>query len=270
MNYRPEHWQNITQSSKVDIDSFYYEPPFGWHVCNDKINSEMGRDHPTSAVSTLQFLSDFSTHRHNSYDPPHILENRSIVSDHIRVLLYSGEFDLNCNTLGTLHTLEANYWRHQAWEMANRSLWKYPEDVAGEYFTMNDIFSLLIVRNSGHLLPMDLPATALDMITRFINDRTFADILLPSEISYRIPDHHVAISSNSEANTLNGDSDSAMGMVVMILAATTILGLLLYKKWYKNRMDVAYNSVGVAHGEECRPLQDGRYYQSLTTAEESL
>ena len=31
----------------------------------------------------------------------------------IRVLLYSGEFDLNCNTLGTLHTLEANTWRNK-------------------------------------------------------------------------------------------------------------------------------------------------------------
>jgi hypothetical protein len=31
----------------------------------------------------------------------------------IRVLLYSGEFDLNCNTLGTLHTLEANQWRNK-------------------------------------------------------------------------------------------------------------------------------------------------------------
>jgi hypothetical protein len=31
----------------------------------------------------------------------------------IRVLLYSGEFDLNCNTLGTLHTLEANKWRNK-------------------------------------------------------------------------------------------------------------------------------------------------------------
>lgn len=29
----------------------------------------------------------------------------------LRVLLYSGEFDLNCNTLGTQHTLENNWWR---------------------------------------------------------------------------------------------------------------------------------------------------------------
>ncbi len=27
-----------------------------------------------------------------------------------RVLLYTGEFDLNTNTLGTLHTLEQNKW----------------------------------------------------------------------------------------------------------------------------------------------------------------
>lgn len=26
---------------------------------------------------------------------------------------HSGELDLNCNTLGTLHTLEANQWRNK-------------------------------------------------------------------------------------------------------------------------------------------------------------
>jgi hypothetical protein len=31
----------------------------------------------------------------------------------LRILLYSGEFDLNCNTLGTLHTLEHQHWRRQ-------------------------------------------------------------------------------------------------------------------------------------------------------------
>ena len=36
--------------------------------------------------------------------------NLKNVMEHIRVLLYTGEFDLNTNTLGTLHILEKNQW----------------------------------------------------------------------------------------------------------------------------------------------------------------
>ncbi len=47
-------------------------------------------DHPISAVSTIQFL---------------------VNNNYLRVMLYNGEFDLNCNVLGILHTLEDNFWR---------------------------------------------------------------------------------------------------------------------------------------------------------------
>jgi hypothetical protein len=49
---------------------------------------------------------------------------------------------------------------------------------------MDEIFSFLIVRNAGHLLPMDIPATALEMIRRFLHKKTFADVALPSESYY--------------------------------------------------------------------------------------
>jgi hypothetical protein len=43
----------------------------------------MTADHPISAVSTLQYLIDHE----------------------LRVFLYSGEFDINCNTLGFIYFL---------------------------------------------------------------------------------------------------------------------------------------------------------------------
>jgi hypothetical protein len=39
----------------------------------------------------------------------------------------------------------------------------------------------LFVWYTGHLLPKDLPLIALDLIERFINGRSFADVPLPSE-----------------------------------------------------------------------------------------
>eukprot|EP00981_Chlorochromonas_danica_P012652 scaffold5245_cov183-Ochromonas_danica.AAC.3 len=156
LNFMPEHWKNISgiangktaSTSSPKHKGFHYEPPFGWHVCNDNINAQMSTDHPTSAVPTLQFLADFATITPNAFDPPHISvpgprrgvrENKvKNIQGHLRVLLYSGEFDMNCNTLGTLHTLEANYWRKRAWQTADRSLWRFHDDVAGEYFTMDE------------------------------------------------------------------------------------------------------------------------------------
>ena len=40
------------------------------------------------------------------------------------------------------------------------------------------------VWSSGHLLPMDQPAAALEMITRFTNNISFVDEWLPSELTY--------------------------------------------------------------------------------------
>jgi len=70
-----------------------------------------------------------------------------------------------------------------------RWLWQYGgtdnSEVAGEYFSIDDVFSFLIVRNSGHLLPMDLPSTALEMLERFIRGGDdFKSLSLPSEETY--------------------------------------------------------------------------------------
>lgn len=151
INFQPE--KGYTASSN------YYAPP-KWEVCNDAINSALKGTHPNTAVPSLQYLVT-----------------------KIKVLLYSGEFDLNCNTLGTLHVLEAHSWNEMRWNSASRSLWKYNNDVAGEHFSLDNL-SFLIVRNSGHLLPMDLPANALDMINRFIYNIPFNDVDLPSERDY--------------------------------------------------------------------------------------
>lgn len=64
-----------------------YFTPGRWETCNDNINEGFGSDKKTQSVSALQYLSN-----------------------HIRVMLYSGEFDLNTNILGTLKTLQKHIW----------------------------------------------------------------------------------------------------------------------------------------------------------------
>ena len=125
---------------------------------------------------------------------------------HLRVLIYNGEFDLNCNFLGTQHTLERNLWgknRNLEWKDAHRSLWVVEGNVAGKHYELGNL-SFLIVSgagslysctfnvcdrstpvlisfpNLGHLMPMDKPRQALDMLTRFLDGSSFADRDLPS------------------------------------------------------------------------------------------
>jgi len=137
-----------------------------WAVCNDELDISMANDRPLSSVPALQFLAN-----------------------HTRVLLYAGENDLNCNFLGLQRVLQKHRWRGQGWDQAERSLYRGADpdgkEVAGEYFSLDDgRMAFLIIRNSGHLVPMDVPATALDLIRRFAARASFADLKLPNEAVY--------------------------------------------------------------------------------------
>jgi carboxypeptidase C (cathepsin A) len=152
----------VPETGSIDPETSLFTPG-KWQCCNDDINEAFSEDFFTS-VPALHYLSE---------------------TPGFRVLLYSGERDLNTNFLGTLHTLESQLWMNRPWSSATRSLWRFQGDVAGEHMTLGDgKFSFLIVRNSGHLLPMDIPAQALDMLQRFLNNASFADVPLPSEESY--------------------------------------------------------------------------------------
>lgn len=87
---------------------------------------------------------------------------------------------------------------------------------------MDEVFSFLIVRNSGHLLPMDLPETALEMIERFIKNKSFADVPLPSEASYRLPDY-LASAPHGPASYQSTNSSITAALLIFLAA----IGLLV-------------------------------------------
>lgn len=178
-----DDYQKITNKKRklYGISEDGYFEPARWSVCHEKITDVLFQyDHPKTSVPALQFVSKY-----------------------IKVMLYSGELDLNCNIVGTLAVLEANHWLGTNFNTATRGLWRNNGDVAGEYYKLTpDVenihgytglgsFSFMVVRNAGHLVPYDQPANALNMLDRFINDLSFIDTPLPSDISY---------SSDSTAN----------------------------------------------------------------------
>jgi carboxypeptidase C (cathepsin A) len=198
--------------SHSDEKKYYYVPSH-WSVCHQKITDTLAKyDHPKISVPAIQFAAK-----------------------HIRVMLYSGELDLNCNTVGTLSVLQTNTWLGKTFDTASRGLWWNDGDVAGEYFKISpDVsalhgyeggeFSFLIVRNAGHLVPMDKPANALELLRRFTKNISFIDSSLPSEISYSRSSGlggQAPISFNRPYNTFATNIVIALlGLVCVIVSVT--------------------------------------------------
>jgi len=227
-------------------DSSFYAPE-RWVVCNDQVTEEISKGDVSSSIPALKYL---------------------IAQPDFRVLLYSGERDLNTNFLGTLHVLEKGMLDlKRPWTSAARSLWRFNGDVAGEHFSI-DNFAFLIVRNSGHLLPMDVPQQALDLLVRFINDQSFADVVLPSEDSYRRKKAgQEAILSVSQSSSL-----SALSVVLVFgFACAAALGIFVYLRTRNRGLSLFGTRVSYIElpktfsplGEEFQVKTETRMYQGV-------
>uniref|UniRef100_K3X2E5 Carboxypeptidase n=1 Tax=Globisporangium ultimum (strain ATCC 200006 / CBS 805.95 / DAOM BR144) TaxID=431595 RepID=K3X2E5_GLOUD len=94
----------------------------------------------------------------------------------LRVLVYAGDADLMCNWLGNQAWTNALEWKGKAsFNAATQRpfLTKNPlsgmKTIGGELKTFDNL-AFLRVYNSGHMVPMDQPGLALDMITRFLSN----------------------------------------------------------------------------------------------------
>jgi hypothetical protein len=124
------------------------------------------------------------------------------------MLFYNGLEDVSCNFLGTTRFLEQLEWHGAAMFAAAPTFgWKVggpphrqgrgvkePEAASDEttttgvggdgsivagYTRSAGPLRLLYVHNSGHLVPMDQPAYALDLVSRYIHGRSFDDVATP-------------------------------------------------------------------------------------------
>ena len=57
MNFSPEGTSKASPKHESSSNMTWFEPK-PWSVCNDKINSDMNEDHPTSAVPAIKFISE--------------------------------------------------------------------------------------------------------------------------------------------------------------------------------------------------------------------
>ncbi|KAE9141180.1 hypothetical protein PF007_g351 [Phytophthora fragariae] len=109
----------------------------------------------------------------NSYDV--VMSTSSFVGDllddGVRVLIYAGDADLECNWSGNLAWLQALEWTGaSAFNAADMHDMVIDGESAGSVIAA-DTLTFIRVFNAGHMVPQDQPAIALEMINRFYKDQ---------------------------------------------------------------------------------------------------
>ncbi|KAI7872013.1 Alpha/Beta hydrolase protein [Spinellus fusiger] len=86
----------------------------------------------------------------------------------IPVMLFSGEYDLTCNHVGTEYLIGNMTWNgKKGFQRAKPVEWYLNDKVVG-YYTKERNLTYVLVKDSSHMVPYDKPLEALDMMNRFI------------------------------------------------------------------------------------------------------
>jgi len=87
--------------------------------------------------------------------------------EHYKTLIYDGNFDIICNHSGVLDLINDLQWSAAGdYDRASREAITFGNDVLG-YLKSAGNLRLLVVRNSGHMVPMSQPPWAQYMIDQF-------------------------------------------------------------------------------------------------------
>lgn len=130
-----------------------------WQTCNMQVN--------------MQFAGDW-LHRFDLLIPP-------MLEKGIRFMQYSGANDFICNNIGNKAWTLALPWSGQnRFDKAADQKWEVNGTYAGTARFISGPntpiqMAFLKVYDAGHMVPMDQPAFALDLITKFINNKPFVN-----------------------------------------------------------------------------------------------
>ena len=94
-----------------------------------------------------------------------------LLEDDVRVMIYAGDQDLICNWLGNRRWVDALDWPgREAFAQAPERAWTVRGRAAGSVKEAGGL-SFVRVSQAGHMVPMDQPEAALDMISRFVRGK---------------------------------------------------------------------------------------------------
>ncbi|KAK4286416.1 hypothetical protein QN277_002974 [Acacia crassicarpa] len=95
----------------------------------------------------------------------------SLLEDGIRMLVYEGEKDLICNWLGNERWVDSMKWSGQAAFMASPNVSFVVDGQEAGKLRSHEPLSFLKIHEAGHLVPMDQPKAALEMLTRWMQGK---------------------------------------------------------------------------------------------------
>ncbi|ETK76094.1 hypothetical protein F441_17748 [Phytophthora nicotianae CJ01A1] len=122
-----------------------------WQMCNFDVNQAFAKSFDVM-MSTSAFVAD-------------LLDNQ------VRVLIYAGDADLECNWSGNLAWLQALEWNGSASLNATKAHDLVVDDEPVGSVISFDELTFVRVFNAGHMVPQDQPAVALDMINNFYQNQ---------------------------------------------------------------------------------------------------
>lgn len=98
----------------------------------------------------------------------------SLLDEGYRALFYTGNFDLACGFEGTEEILAKLDWREsESWNKTDRMVWVDSRGITQGFIKQVDNLTQMTIPNSGHLVPMDQPKLALQMMQTWINQDEF-------------------------------------------------------------------------------------------------
>lgn len=178
----PNYFHNITGSNDYDNMLRTNAPTkFGWYSqyvsqpsIRKAIHAGSGTFGGNASTCEKHLLADF----HQTMKP----RLEAILAANVPVLIYSGQLDIIIGAALTERFLPGVKWAGQSdLASADRAVWRVEKsdpEVAGyarEVKVNGQRMVQAVVRGAGHIVPYDQPRVAKDMITRFINDRSFFD-----------------------------------------------------------------------------------------------
>ncbi|ORZ07908.1 Alpha/Beta hydrolase protein [Absidia repens] len=119
------------------------------------------------ALGWQECASSVSKALRNDESPPADLLLPGLLEE-LKVLLFSGEFDLICNHVGTEYMIGNMTWNgEKGFQDAERLDWTIGDKQAGYYIEERNL-SYVLIKDGSHMVPYDKPLETLDMINRFM------------------------------------------------------------------------------------------------------
>ncbi|XP_077221714.1 serine carboxypeptidase-like [Tasmannia lanceolata] len=91
----------------------------------------------------------------------------ALIEDGIKLLIYAGEYDLICNWLGNSRWVHSMEWSGQQAFAAAPNVPFLVDGIEGGQLKSYGPLSFLKVHDAGHMVPMDQPKAALEMLKRW-------------------------------------------------------------------------------------------------------